>query len=376
VGWAALSELVPLYPLYALLFTDHGLSEAQISGLFGLWSIASVVAEVPAGALADRWSRRGVVVLAGVLQAVAFAVWTAAPGYVAFAVGFLVWGLSGALVSGASEALVYDGLAALGAADSYARVNGWMVSAELLVQVPTAFAASALFALDGYTLVGWVSAGVCLAAAALALRFPEAPRTPDDDEDEVSLRLGVREAMRSPALRWAVVAVALVGGLDAVEEYFPVMASDWGVSTSAVPVAVLCIALAGALGAALGGRAERLPSRWLPALLVGAAACLAGSALWAQPVALAGTAVFYGLYLAVLVAAEARLQDRITGPHRATITSVAGVGIEVSALLVFAAWALGGVLAVAVLVLAVVPVVMAGLRVRVPDGPAAGTRTG
>lgn len=370
MGWAALSELVPLYPLYALLFTDHGLSEAQISGLFALWSIASVVAEVPAGALADRWSRRGVVVLAGVLQAVAFAVWTAAPGYAAFAAGFLIWGLSGALVSGASEALVYDGLAGLGAADSYARVNGWMVSAELLVQVPTAFAASALFALGGYTLVGWVSAGVCLAAAALALRFPEAPRTADD-EDDVPLLEGVRGALR-PALRWAVLAAALVGGLDAVEEYFPVLASDWGVATSAVPVAVLCIALAGAAGAALGGRAERLPSAWLLGALVAAAACLAAAAVWARPAALIVVAVFYGLYLAVLVVVEARLQARITGPHRATITSVAGVGIELSALLVFAAWAVGGAVAVAVLVLTVVPVVRAGLRVGAPAGPVAG----
>jgi predicted MFS family arabinose efflux permease len=323
---------------------------------------------VPAGALADRWSRRGAVVLAGILQAVAFAIWTAAPGYAAFAAGFVVWGVSGALVSGASEALVYDGLAADGAAEFYARVNGWMVSAELLVQVPTAAAASALYAVGGYPLVGWVSAGVCLAAAALALRFPEAPPTADD-EDDVPLRQGVLEALRRPALRWAVLAAALVGGLDAVEEYFPVLAADWGVPTTAVPVAVVGIALAGALGAALGGRAERLPSSALLGLLAGAGLCLAGAAVWARPAALAVAAVFYGLYLAVLVVAEARLQARITGPHRATITSVAGVGIEVAALLVFAAWAIGGPVAVAALVLAVVPVVRVGLRTR-----AAGTQ--
>ena len=73
-------------------------------------------------------------------------------------------------------------------------------------------------------------------------------------------------------------------------------------------------------------------------------------------------AVSYGLYLAVLVVAEARLQERIDSTRRATVTSVAGLGIEVGGLLVFAAWAVGGVLAVAVLVLAVVPVVAAGLR--------------
>src|SRR3954465_4473854 len=159
VGWAALSELAALYPLYALLFLDNGLSDAQISGLFALWSVTSFVAEGPAGALADVWARRGVVVLAGVLQSAAFAVWTAAPGYGAFALGFVIWGLSGALVSGASEALGYDGLAPAGAPGAYARVNGWMTSAELLVQVPTAFAASALFTVGGYPPGGWGGRG-------------------------------------------------------------------------------------------------------------------------------------------------------------------------------------------------------------------------
>jgi MFS family permease len=374
VGWAALSELVPYYPLYALLFLDTGLSGAQISALFAIWSITSFVTEVPAGVLADRWSRRGVVVLAGVLQAAGFAVWTAAPEAWAFAVGFVVWGVSGALVSGASEALVHDGLAAVGAGASYVRVNGWMTSAELLVQVPTAFAASALFAVGGYPLVGWASVAVCLAAAALALRFPEAPRTADDDG--APLREGVVEALRSPALRVLVLAVALIGGLDAVEEYFPVLAGEWGVPTTAVPVAVLVIALTGAAGAALGGMADRLPGGVLLALLVAAAALFAVAAVWARPAALGAVALFYALYLAVLVVAEARLQEGIASTHRATITSVAGLGIEVASLLVFAAWALAGPVAVAALVLAVVPVVRAGLRTREPAAPAAGRPTG
>ena len=60
--------------------------------------------------------------------------------------------------------------------------------------------------------------------------------------------------------------------------------------------------------------------------------------------------------------AETRLQERITGRYRATLTSVAGLGIELASLLVFAAWALGGAVAVALLVLAAVPVVASGLR--------------
>jgi MFS family permease len=377
VGWTALSELVPLYPLYALLFLDTGLSTAQVSALFALWGATGLLAEVPAGALADRWSRRGVLVVAGVLQAVAFLVWTAAPGFGVFAAGFVLWGLSTAMASGTVEALVYDGLDAVGAADCYARVNGRVTAAELLVQVPTAVAASGLFAVGGYRLVGWVSAVVCLAASGLALRFPEPLRTADDGESMADiLRQGVREAVRSPALRWAVLAVALVGGVDGVEEYFPVLAAERGIPAVAVPVAVLVVALAGAAGAALGGRADRLPDRALPALLTGAAGFLGLAAVVPGPAALAALGAFYALYLAVLVVAETRLQHRIDSAHRATITSVAGMGIEVAGLLVFAAWAVGGAAAVAVLVLAIVPVVRAGLRITVPAEPAAGRPRG
>jgi MFS family permease len=362
VGWAALSELVPYYPLYALLFVDTGLSGGQISGLFALWSVTGFLAEVPTGALADRWSRRGSLVLAGVLQAAAFALWTALPVPASFAGGLVVWGVAGALMSGSAEALVYDGLADVGAAGRYLRVSGWMRAAELLVQVPTAVAATALFALGGYALVGWGSVGCCLAAAALALRFPEPPRGSRDDGPAGTLRAGLVQTLRSPAVRPVALAVALIGGLDAVEEYFPVVAADRGVPVPAVPLVVLGISLAGAAGAALAERAGRLPDRALPLLLAVAVLFLGPAAVGPRPVALAALAAFYALYLAVLVVAEARLQDRIDGARRATITSVANVGIELSSLLVFGAWALGGLGALALLGLAIVPVAAVGLR--------------
>ena len=80
MGWTALGHVSPYYPLYALLFLSTGLTEGQVSGLFALWSGVGFLAEVPAGALADRWSRRGSLVLASLLEAGAFAVWTARPG--------------------------------------------------------------------------------------------------------------------------------------------------------------------------------------------------------------------------------------------------------------------------------------------------------
>src|SRR5688572_32151149 len=116
-----------------------------------------VVAEVPSGALADRYGRRSAVVLAGVLQAAGYAMWIALPGFPGFAAGFALWGLGGAMASGAFEALLYDGLAAAGEADRYAGVLGRVEAAALAVQVPIAGAATALFAAGGYPLAGIVS---------------------------------------------------------------------------------------------------------------------------------------------------------------------------------------------------------------------------
>ncbi|MCF0085746.1 hypothetical protein B0E37_00789 [Streptomyces sp. MH192] len=97
--YAFLDEFVLLYPVYALLFSDTGLSVWQISSLFALWSLTGVVLEVPSGALADGTSRRRLLVLAPLLTATGFALWVLLPSYASFAVGFVLWGAGGALGS-------------------------------------------------------------------------------------------------------------------------------------------------------------------------------------------------------------------------------------------------------------------------------------
>ena len=52
-----------------------------------------------------------------------------------------------------------------------------------------------------------------------------------------------------------------------------------------------------------------------------------------------GIAVGYGLLNNAMVVAEARLQEVITGPARATVTSVYGLATEVVAIAVFASFA-------------------------------------
>ncbi|MFP5317594.1 MAG: MFS transporter [Acidimicrobiia bacterium] len=356
MAWAVLADTVPIYALYALLFEEAGLSTAQISTLFLLWSATGIVAEVPSGALADRLSRRGALCASGLLQSVAYVLWTLFPGYAAFAAGFVLWGLGGAFASGALAALLYDGLAAARATEHYPRIYGRVTAAGLVSQVPAALAATALFGRGGYDLVGWASVVACAGSATLAALLPEAPRSPGAAGDGAdghgagylaTLRDGLSEAAWRPAVRAAVVAVAAIGALDGLEEYFPLLAADWGVPASAVPTALLAVPMAGAAGAALGGRLARLGGRTLAALLGTAVGVLTAAGLWRRPAGVVAIAVAYFLYQLVLVVVDARLQERIQGPARATVTSVASLGTDLGCIALYAAWALGQPAAVA-----------------------------
>jgi hypothetical protein len=143
-------------------------------------------------------------------------------------------------------------------------------------------------------------------------------------------------------MRTAIVAVGLLSGVDAFEEYVPLLARDWGVPTAAVPLATLGIPIAAALGAAYAGRAARLRAAALGAMLGVGGVALVAAAVAARPAGLVAVTAFYGLYRVVWVVAGARLQHRIDSAARATVTSVAGLGTELAALLLFAAWAIGG----------------------------------
>jgi MFS family permease len=348
---------VPLYAAYALLFTHAGLSGARISALFAIWSAVGIVANVPAGALADRFSRRTALACGALCQAAGYALWLTVPVFAGFAAGFVLWGLGGALTSGALEALLYDGLAATGGTAHYARAYGRLTAATLVAQFPAALAATALYAAGGFPLVGWASVAWCTLTATLALRLPEIPRhekvegeqgNQEGGEGEVelgylaTLRVGIATAAR-PGVWGVLLAVAALTATDGVEEYFPLLAKGWGVPTGLVPLAVLGIPLAGAAGAALGGGHGEGRGRWrLAGLLAVGAGALALAGLWRRPAGLVAVAVFYGLYHLVLVRTQARLQDRVTGAARATVTSVGDLGTDVLGLALYGTWAAGG----------------------------------
>ncbi|MEU2286136.1 MFS transporter [Streptomyces sp. NPDC013178] len=345
-GYAFLDECVLLYPVYALLFSDAGLSLWQISSLFALWSITGVLLEVPSGAWADAVSRRLLLWLGPLLKAVGFALWVTVPSYGAFAVGFVLYGVAGALGSGALEALVYDELDRLGAADRYARVTGRARAAGLVAVMAAMGLAGPVFARGGYPAVGAASVLACLLAAAVATRFPEhrVRSTAEGEGWAATLRSGLAEARKDRSVRGALLLVPAVAAVwGALDEYTPLLIRDTGVADQTVPYLLLLVWALVTAGSLLAGTAERLGTTGLAGLLAAGALALAVGAAARTPAGIALVGLAFGCFQLAEVLTAVRLQHRIDDTRRATLTSVASLGTELVTVAVYGVYAtLGG----------------------------------
>jgi MFS family permease len=358
LAYYASRDLVPLYGVYALLFRQHGLSAGQVSSLFVVWSLSSFILEVPSGAWADTIDRRRLLVLSAVVYGAAFAAWMLWPVYLGFAIGFVLWSASSALMSGTFEALLYDALDERELSGAYPRLVGWAHSGAMAANLLATFAAAPLLALGGYGLVGWSSVGVAAVQAVLAWGLPRphdgipAGRTigahavieaaeATTGRYLTMLRLGVLEAARVPAVRRTVLVSSAILGLTVYDEYLPLVAREHGVSQATVPVLVAAVVAGQLVGTAVAGRTAGLTGRSIAVVLALSAVLVSAGALLDPWVGFAAIAMGFGLVHNAVIVTEARLQQIVSGPARATVTSVAGLSTEVVALAAYAAFTLG-----------------------------------
>ncbi|WP_268267512.1 MFS transporter [Streptomyces coriariae] len=339
-AYAFLDEFVLLYPVYALLFADSGLSVGQISSLFVLWSLTGVLLEVPSGAWADAVSRRLLLWIGPLLGAAGFALWVLFPSYWAFAAGFVLWGARGALGSGALEALVYEELDRAGAADRYARLTGGAHAVGQVAVMAAMGLAGPVFAVGGYRAVGAASVLACLLCAATATRFAEHRRPVDDgDSGAATLRAGLADARRDRSVRGALLLVPAVTAVwGALDEYTPLLVRETGVPEANVSHLLVLIWAGVTAGSLLAGPAERLGRRGFAALLALSALALAVGGISGTPAGIPLVALAFGGFQLATVLADVRLQQRIEGTGRATLTSVASLGTEVVTIAVYGAY--------------------------------------
>jgi len=106
---AAFFQSFVLWYTIEKLFMQHiGFNNATIGLMVALYSAVMLVFEIPSGILADRWSRRGVLIVASFCLSLSALVCGLSHSTGVYLVGAMLWGVFFACYSGMYDSIIYD----------------------------------------------------------------------------------------------------------------------------------------------------------------------------------------------------------------------------------------------------------------------------
>jgi MFS family permease len=313
-------------PVEKLFLAEIGFDAAAVGVMAAVYAGVVPLVEVPAGVLADRWSRRGVLVLATVAVAVSALLGGLSTGVGGYLGAAAALGVYFALYTGTMDAVVYDTvLEETGDGGGFERRIGRVRLVESVALVSSSLLGGWLAGLTSTRLTYLLTVPFGLAAAVAFLRFREprlhrtGERTPLRRHLAVTGRALVQGGRLLPVVGLAVVAAAL---LQLVFEFGPLWLVALAVPAVAYgPYWAVLVSTLG-LGGLLAGRLRlRHPgtAAAVTAVLVTGSLVLAGTA--PAPLVV-GAQVVLALLLAVVGIHVAQLvHDAVPSTVRAGVAS-------------------------------------------------------
>jgi MFS family permease len=235
-----ISQSLAIYPMYAIMFSERsGLSLAQVGVILAVFSITTIIAEVPTGAIADHFSRKWSLLFSRLILALGmllWLVWPTMPGYIA---GIIAMGISEALYSGAMQAYLYEQLG--DDKKEFTKLNsrlwammmaGWTLGAGLASVIGPDYQALLVLSILSPLI------GLAITATLPGDRHDVAARR---DESEGSMWANTKAAahyiVHSRTVLYAVLSLVFIRLLvDVLIEYIPLFYKGAGASTRIIPV--------------------------------------------------------------------------------------------------------------------------------------------
>ena len=325
----ALQGLILWVPIEKLFMTEIGFDAASVGVMAAAYAAVVPLLEVPSGILADRWSRRWVMVLGCVALMASSLIGGLSHNVITYVIGAMILGVYFAFSSGTVDSIVYDAVVEeTGSNELYEKWIGRIRAVESAAFVLSALAGGVLAQYTSSRLTYFATIPLVGLAIIGFLRFDE-PRLHQAAE-RVSLRSHVALTFRTmitsrPVLR--VLLLAATAGLlsSAVFEFGPL----WLVALAAPAVLYgpYWAALVSTLG--IGGLliGKLRLERWLMLailIILSLAACVLLT--WTGSLAVVVAAqVVLGLVLAIVgIHASRLLHDAVPSSIRAGVSSGAG----------------------------------------------------
>lgn len=162
------------YAIEKFFMQSIGFTDATIGVMAAIYTVVTLLVETPSGILADRWSRKGVLLIASILLVASTTLGGLSHGVSTYIIAMAVWGVFYAMYSGTYESVVYDVLLEeQGGADDFEKWYGYVRFVDSLALAGGALAGGVISALTNPRMTYFVTIPFALIAIFALHRFRE-----------------------------------------------------------------------------------------------------------------------------------------------------------------------------------------------------------
>ncbi len=169
-------NLIPAYVIERLFFEQRGLTVLTVVICELIYAATIVILEIPSGILADKLSRKALLVTAAVLNVLEFVALLFTYRFEGFALLAVGAGIAASCSSGSFNALLYDSLLAVQKQEQFAKILGRTNAIDLSAALIAALSGSVLAQRFDFELNYMLSAVSMLLALVFTLALQEPPK--------------------------------------------------------------------------------------------------------------------------------------------------------------------------------------------------------
>jgi predicted MFS family arabinose efflux permease len=324
-----LEGIAPWVPVEKIFMTQLGFTPALFALMATAYGATVPLLEIPSGLLADRWSRRGVLMLASAASLASVTVGALSHNVATYIVSAMLLGVYFAMQSGTVDAIVYDTLVEeVGNADGFEKQYGRTQTLSSFALTASSLAGGVIAALLSARATYLLTIPTSVVGLVMLTRFrePTLHRTHDKPRLREHMSATWHTATHQPGVAPIALAMMLVAATSQILlEFGPL----W-LLAAAVPTVVFgpyTAAMTSTLG--LGGLlAGRVKLHRVP-VAAGFAVSMSGAGLALAlssngPLVIAAQVVLIGLLATISIYLSRLLHDRVPSHQRSGISS--GIG--------------------------------------------------
>ena len=322
-GFAFFNKFLLLTPVYAIFMQENGLTDLQLSTMFIISALGTILGQAPITYITNRVGQRWSMIIGQILKAIAILLWLAWPTYTGFVVGMFLWGVQAGFRSVAFEGLVYDAVSAYGKRREYSRILGRKSTYESIGVALSAFGSLLMFM--GYDWVTWASVAAILISMICLMAVPYRPSTPAQQAAPMPMikliRTGIKICVKTPCLMSVMMMALLVINIPFLDDFLSPIGLQIGIPTEYVGIVPLFLLGCATIGQRFAYKFSKISETFLYAMIcvvgiafVGFGADYDTDALWMMGIAYM---LFYGIYTLLY----SRFQHMIPPRHRSVVLS-------------------------------------------------------